>query len=476
MKFFWKLFFTTMFVSVICVALSGYLLIHSNFQSQLDSEVKTAQDYCEIVYYSLTNEFENIPSETFSVSATVEETYNIVSQIVQSININNMNQKIPFSIMDTNQEVLFSSLDVTLDKTMISSLNTENAGWTIKETENGIYIQTFRPAIYLDNVFYIETVRDITHIFQTQTAQYKTLIKIMLGMLVFAGTLTVLISKLLLKRIVALTEVTKTISEGNLSKRASTQGNDEITLLSENFNQMANHLETKIHELEEEAKRKELFVGSFSHELKTPLTSIIGYSDLLRQKELSAEQRYICADYIFTEGKRLEQLSMRLLDLIVLKKHTLNPVPTSIDEMLDEVKATIEPQLLAADIQFICNVEPAIISLEPELMKTVFINLISNARNAIETNGKITLIGRRCSQGYMIVLQDSGKGMEKEELKKITDAFYMVDKSRSRKQGGAGLGLAICMEILTLHGFDLSFDSIPNVGTTVTITMKESKS
>lgn len=471
MKFFWKMFFTAMFISTICVTLSGYILINSNFQSQLSSEIKTAQDYGEIVYYSLANGFDHYAQSTEEANASSAQKSFL--QIVQSISIDNMKQTIAFGISDSEQNTIFSSLDVTLDKTIISSLNTDYAGWTIKETENKVYVQTMRPVIYLDSVFYIETIRDVTHVFANQRSQYEIMIKVIVGMILFAGVLTFVISKLLLRRIAALTETTKVISNGKISERVRVRGQDEIALLSENFNQMADHLEEKMHELQDEAERKELFVGAFSHELKTPLTSIIGYSDLLRQKELNAEQRHICAEYIFTEGKRLETLSMRLLDLIVLKKHAFSPNLVEINMVLDEVVALMSPQLTAEGIKLICDVEQAVIPMEAELMKTVFINLFDNARKAIDGTGKIVLTGQKRPQEYIVTIQDTGKGMEQQELSRITDAFYMVDKSRSRKQGGIGLGLAICNEILTLHGFDISFDSSVGIGTVVTVTMKE---
>lgn len=474
MKFFWKIFFTTMFISTICVTISGYILINSNFQSQLSNEIKTAQDYGEIVYYSLANEFEDGGVYTHAAAGeNLDIAEDTLLQIVHSISINSKNQRVAFGIIDPNGNALFSSLGVALDKTIISSMDTQKAGWTLKETENEIYVQVMRPAIYLDSVFYIETLRDVTHVFTSQKSQYEMMIKVIAGMILFAGVLTFIISKLLLRRITALTEITKTISNGNLNERAKTHGHDEIALLSENFNQMADHLEEKMRELQDEAERKELFVGAFSHELKTPLTSIIGYSDLLRQKELTAEQRHICTEYIFSEGKRLETLSMRLLDLIVLKKHTFSPEFVEINMVLDEVAALIAPQLTATDIHLIYNVEQALIPMEVDLMKTVFINLIDNARKAIDGTGEIVLTGQRRQQDYVITIQDTGKGMEQQELSRITDAFYMVDKSRSRKQGGAGLGLAICNEILTLHGFDISFDSSVGIGTVVTVTMKE---
>ncbi len=474
MNFFWKIFFTTMFVSVICVTLSGYIIINSNFQSQLENEIDTAQDCGEIVFYSLGNSFEDINLDVISANEPNEDDINeIVTQVIQSISIDNMNQKIAFDIIDKKQNIVFTSLDIALDKTLISSLNDKNMGWTIKETDTGVYIQTIRPAVFLNSVYYIETIREVSHVFDNQRKQYELMIKIILGMVIFAGILTFIISKMLMRRIVALTEITKTISDGDLSKRVTPQGQDEITLLSENFNHMTERLQEKMNELKDEAERKDLFVGAFSHELKTPLTSIIGYSDLLRQKKINADQQQVCAEYIFTEGKRLETLSMRLLDLIVLKKQSITPKPAVINVVFDEVKTIINPQLENSNIELIYDIEEAIIPMEAELMKTVFINVIDNARNAIDTKGTVTVIGRKETDGYIITIQDTGKGMEKQELEKITNAFYMVDKSRTRKRGGAGLGLAICNEIVALHGFEIEFDSTINVGTTVTIVMRE---
>ena len=129
--------------------------------------------------------------------------------------------------------------------------------------------------------------------------------------------------------------------------------------------------------------------------------------------------------------------------------------------------------MLSSSVELLYEVEPAIVLMEPELMKTVFINVLDNARKSIEGSGQVWLTGKKENEGYVVIIRDSGKGMEQKELDKITDAFYMVDKSRSRKQGGAGLGLAICHEILMLHGFSISFESEVNKGTIVKITMKE---
>lgn len=463
-----------MFVCVTCLTFGGYILINSNFHTLLDNEVQSAYDYCDITYYSLLNEVNSskIAASSFLINKEKEAVIKTVGDIAPTITINNMNQKISFGIMKENGTVIYSSLLEELDKSMVPTLGKTKKGWVLKKIGTSVYMQAVRPALLLENVFYIETIRDVSYIFDSQNLQYEVLLKIIGGMFLFAGLATFIISKLLTRRIVSLSKVTKDISVGNLSERASEHGNDEIAILSQNFNKMAVDLEEIIHKLQEEANKKELFVGAFSHELKTPLTSIIGFSDMIRRKEMDKQQLHLCAEYIFSEGKRLEALSMRLMDLIVLKNQEVYFVPVNIKTFLEEICSFILPQLKELNIELCCHVDDALIELEPDLMKTVFINLIDNGKKAIGKDGKISIHGEWGEDSYKVSIQDNGKGMEQQELSKIREAFYMVDRSRSRKQGGAGLGLAICDEILKLHSFDIHFESSIHVGTTVTLTMK----
>lgn len=467
MNFFWKIFFTTMFTSVTFLVLGGYLLIHSNFHSLLDNEVATAYDYGDIIHYSVSREI----GSSFPFGSELSEKE--LEEIVRYTNINNMNQRIQFSILDEAGETLFSSLSVQLDKEILSSLGEGSAGWALRQRENNTYIQAVRPLDLLEKRFYVETVRDVTYIFENQTAQYETLLKIMAGSLAIGGVVTFIISKLLMRRVTAMTKVTKRIAAGSLEKRMAVHGDDEIAELMRNFNKMADDLEEKIHKLEEQAEREELFVGAFSHELKTPLTSVIGYADMLRRKEMGPEQTHTCAEYIFSEGKRLETLSIRLLELIVLRKQEIHRKAVDITEFFADVCFIAQLQLEQSDIAFSCHMERAVIAMEPELMQTVFINLIDNARKAIEGSGRIDVWGERRRDAYAVSIKDTGKGMDEHDLPRIKEAFYMVDKSRSRKQGGAGLGLAICQEVLQLHGFRIDYESTLDVGTTVTIYMEE---
>ena len=123
-------------------------------------------------------------------------------------------------------------------------------------------------------------------------------------------------------------------------------------------------------------------------------------------------------------------------------------------------------------IQFFTKIELGELYIEPDLMKTVCLNLLDNARKAVSENGKIYLKGNRLEKGYQFIIKDNGCGMAAEELNKIKEAFYMVDKSRSRSAGGAGLGLALCDQIIKIHQGTIDFESTLGKGTTVTVVIR----
>ena len=104
-------------------------------------------------------------------------------------------------------------------------------------------------------------------------------------------------------------------------------------------------------------------------------------------------------------------------------------------------------------------------------MKSLLYNLIDNASKAMEEDGIIAVKAAAIPGGCQFFVADNGRGMEESELTRITEAFYRVDKSRSRQQGGAGLGLALCKQIVELHHGTLRYDSKPGAGTQVTLTL-----
>ena len=213
-------------------------------------------------------------------------------------------------------------------------------------------------------------------------------------------------------------------------------------------------------------------MANFAHELKTPLTSIIGYADVLRSQELSKERIFRCSNTIFTEGRRLEALSIKLLELMVVGKQELERKRVNPRLLAQDLELSLAPLLQASHMALRVRVQDGVLLADPDLLKTLLYNLIDNARKASEPGSEILLHGAIRDNRYIFSVADRGRGIPKEEIHKITQAFYMVDKSRARAQNGAGLGLALCEKIAQLHGGRLSIQSELGKGTVVRLVME----
>lgn len=243
-------------------------------------------------------------------------------------------------------------------------------------------------------------------------------------------------------------------------------------MLTDDFNRMADAIEQNIEELENAAKRQEDFSASFAHELKTPLTSIIGYADMLRTYELDAADRRTASEYIFREGKRLEALSLKLLDLIVYAKEDFLLTWTQARPFIKETANTLRPTLSKYKTTLYIDIDDTKLYIEPTLMTTMLYNLVDNACKASKPGGKILLSVKEKEQGVLVTVSDEGRGIPQEQINRITEPFYMVDKSRSRKQNGAGLGLSIVKRIAGVHQTQLQIESEEGKGTTVSFLLR----
>ena len=313
----------------------------------------------------------------------------------------------------------------------------------------------------------LEVSQDVTQVYTARETQLQ-IYKVILAFVLTAGSVSaLLIAEKLTKPIRQLSDVSKKITDGNLSIRADIHSGDEIELLARDFNRMTDTIEDNMHQMADAMKRQEEFMGSFAHELKTPMTSIIGYADLMRSQALDEEEQQEAAEYIFSEGRRLESLSLKLLDLLVLKKKDFELRPTNLQTVIEGAVHTALPSMADKNISLKGRYDDGFCLMESDLVKSLIINLIDNAKKAIDDSGNILVVGRLTEEGCLIIVADTGHGMKPEELSRITEAFYRVDKSRSRAQGGAGLGLALCQAIAELHHGQLIFESTPGKGTVV---------
>ncbi len=319
----------------------------------------------------------------------------------------------------------------------------------------------------------LDILYDVSPIYTARQAQLNTYHSVFLLLLLLGGGTAWLISWLLTKPLSRLGYAAKKLGAGKLDARVRRLPKDEIGELGGEFNRMADRLSENITELQDAMERQEQFMGSFAHELKTPMTSIIGYADLLRSQSLDEAEAQEAANYIFSEGKRLESLSLKLLDLLLVKHQNLTLVPAEIGPMIDSLISHLQLVYQKNGITLQSRCGPGVCRVEPDLFRSVLINLLDNARKALPTGGNILVSAESAAEGYRICVLDNGRGMPEDALRHLTEAFYRVDKSRSRAQGGVGLGLTLCSRILELHGGTIAFDSREGNGTCVTICLPE---
>jgi two-component system phosphate regulon sensor histidine kinase PhoR len=228
-----------------------------------------------------------------------------------------------------------------------------------------------------------------------------------------------------------------------------------------------------------EAVRTE-FISNVSHELRTPLTAIQGYLETLLTGALEEpEHARKFIEVAFRHTERLGRLLNDLTDLsnIELGKVTLRAAPLHIEDVIDSALAIVRPRADSGDVRLETDLVPPSITVyaDHDRLEQILINLIDNAAKYTPAGGRVTVRARPQPDGRVeVVVVDTGVGISRADLPRITERFYRVDKARSRELGGTGLGLAIVKHLVAAHGGELSIESEPDCGTTVRFTLPAS--
>ena len=455
MRFRQKMVLVMVWLLTLSYGVGGVLLIRQNFQSSLTQIETNAEESYEMILKSiqLVN-FVDIQQDLSNISNTLETM--------------NTSESLAGMSLKRGDKVLYQSGE------NIEEVESSTAFISLLFTRENRHLYQISGEIKTNGKPLVLTVvYDITSVYQARDDQIKTYHQVLAALLLIGGVAAWFTAYLMTKPLVNVSKTARALSNGDLDARVNPKTHDEIGQLGSDFDNMAERLSDNISELKNSMEHQEMFMGSFAHELKTPMTSIIGYADLLRSDALGPEESQEAANYIFSEGKRLEALSFKLLDLLMMRNQKLKMVPTDMKHMIENLTYHLQPVYRKRGIALQCRCEPGICMAEPDLFGSVIANLVDNSRKAMDHGGNIMIMGDSYNGDYRIRVIDNGRGMPEEAIRHITEAFYRVDKSRSRAQGGAGLGLTLCKEIIDLHNGKIAFASREGNGTCVTVTIKE---
>lgn len=467
MKFKHKLVLCMVVLLGLSFGLGGTILIHRSFKTSLSSTIDS-----DLLNYESIQSTLLIAVDTNSVSSYIDMS-NIINQLSAQGNSNRKNIILRNSDMEV---VSIMNSSFTYKEMKPSDENTCNS--IIWRENNNYYLQLCSSMdINTENldISQMDIVYDITSVYAARAQEQNTFRLLLIAIFVVGSITSMIAASLLTKPLEKLSSLAQHISHGDYSARLHIHSGDEIEALANDFNNMADTIEDNISELHFSMEKQEQFMGSFAHELKTPMTSIIGYADLLRSQNMSEDETNEAANYIFSEGKRLESLSLKLLDLLVVKNQETILTPTDPALAIRNVINVMKPELAKEHITLKSSCRKGCCMMDIDLFQSLIINIIDNARKAIDDNGLIHVAGTVRDDNYVIIIKDNGWGMPPEEITRISEAFYRIDKSRSRAQGGAGLGLAICSKIAEIHQAKIKYKSAVGRGTVVTITLPNIK-
>lgn len=291
-------------------------------------------------------------------------------------------------------EQIYSNIN-DIDKLDIKSiLSQEEDIYALRKIDNNHYMLFSSQWSINNKTIHLINAYDINTLYEERDRQMRSILVTDIIILVVSSIVISLFSIFLTRPINNLNKISKQISMGKFNKRVKIKSKDEIGELAENFNTMAEQIENKINELNLQVKQKNDFINGFTHELKTPMTAILGYTDLLRLRKCDEEISYKALNYIYTETKRLESLAFKLMKLMSLTEEKIEMKNIQIEEFINEKIVKAENNILSEN-KLELNIEPGIIIGDDELLQVVIRNLVENANKAKPKDNKITIKGEK---------------------------------------------------------------------------------
>lgn len=424
MKAWKKAILVVIVIMSLVLAVSRYYSIKNNFFYSLHniSSVQNRNQNLLEKYMLETNIIKNIQEGT-------EVTYETITEYLKSLNEYMEDNSELVALYTEDHEKLYSTIE-DIDKIDISSLLTERqSNFALRKIKDKHYMLFSSYWSINNKKVYVINAYDVSNIYEERDRQLKETLIRDIGILSAASIIIFIFAKL-----------------------------------------VTNHVE-KLNLL---VKQREDFINGFTHELKTPMTVIMGYTDMLRLKKCDEEISQKALNYIYTESKRLEKLSFKLMGLMSLTEEKLELERIEMNSFINNFVDNEDFNLTENQIE--TDIEKGYIKGDKELLEVVIRNLVENANKAEPKDNRIYIKGEVLgNKKYRVSVVDKGKGIPKEHISRVTEDFYMVDKSRSRNAGGTGIGLSLVKKILEFHKSSLHIESEEGEGTAVYFDLKEAE-
>lgn len=437
MKLSSKIFLGMFIPSIVIIIAIVSMLIRSNFNNELDlMRDKSVQEYKNIIeslevnvsdkitYYTLINNYKNIYKE----------------------------KGIYFEYCSINETL--NSGDISVNNQELLEVEDKKYNLIIEEHEGSHYVFVSYK-INDDVLVYYKNIESVYD-------NYQQNINLSIALLIVLSVLLIVVSYIISKLItIPLNNMTKEmdkISNKDYNIKLK-EGKDEIGVVAKKFNEMSKKIEENEKELLNYIESKQMFIDNLAHEMNTPLTSIKGYAEALEKFDLSEDKKVKYLTYIQSESDRILDMYKKLLFLSYKSNVDFEPSIVSIDKVMNIIKDDLKNRLEDHNTKLIIDNKCDEFHGDEIMFVMAISNLIKNALNNSDKGTNVYVNTYDKKDKLYIEVVDEGIGISKENISKILEPFYRVDKNRSRKNGGAGLGLSLVLRIMELHKGELKLES-----------------
>lgn len=364
-------------------------------------------------------------------------------------------------------------------KTDLSMAENDKIGYSINYTKNVVDVN-FSYGVSLNNtkVGIIRYKIDYTDLYKTGKDLIDMIEIASLILFVIIVVVAFIISREITSPIEKLNKLTKRISEGDFNVSVNIKSRDEIGELSENFNLMAEKIKTQMNKIIEDSEsiktlesHRKNFFDNVTHELKTPLTTILGYSQIIEENGFKKDEEFFekGIKYIISESERLRRMVIGLLEFSQIEKE-YNFKQFNLSQLIANTCEELQIKANRYNININSEIQNELLVMgDKDKLKQVFINVIDNSIKYGFENSIIRVRAMGEKENIEITVEDSGEGILEDKLQNIFQPFYRANKSNCAEKGSSGLGLSISKAIIDRHKGKITIESKLKVGTIVTI-------
>lgn len=476
MKFWHKIYLGALILVTITFDIGAFVLVDSSYESSLAREQTAAMREQAIIYDHVCDRIRDT-KKAFPGEGYRDER---IGAVVKSMSAFYEKQGIKLDIYLNGRPARGSVPEFDADMLSytghILNQNTEGGRYLFYPTaidpadialESESDADADAPVIGEDVQLILLYAKDITQLDTFRSQMIRVFLGVSVGITLALAIVMFMMVRYITKPIRDLRDTASQIASGDYDQRVVVRSHDELGELGNAFNQMADSVSDTMSQLKYSAQQKQELIDNLAHELRTPLTSILGYSQFMQQAKAGTEAYGTAAGHLHDSALRLKRLSESLLEMTHLRNNNMPMQQVDVASLFDSLSTVTGPVLEQRGIKLVCGGEGTINGNEP-LLLSLLTNLTENAARA-STEGETVYVQFLEEEHPILRVVDNGCGMDEAELERITEPFYCVDKSRSRQQGGVGLGLSLCVQIAQLHDATVDFQSKPGVGTIVNV-------